>query len=127
MKILDYDDFYYIAQQTDKIFGLIHSWRFLDLEFPERLPTPKALIAEKPFKNDSEIDWLGCFDVSNYMHSQNSYDCRTTWDMRFIYSSDNPLLLFNLLDEYYSDEGLIFKKPQNYIWGFYKNYHSLIA
>lgn len=32
MKILDYDDFYYIAQQTDKIFGLIHSWRFLDLE-----------------------------------------------------------------------------------------------
>lgn len=112
MKILSFDDFFWIAKRTENVFCLIDDWRFLDKEFPNRLPKQKNLIAEKPFEIESNIKWLGCFDISNYMHDIKSYDCSTIWDMRFIYSGDNPLLLFNLLDDYYSDDGLIFSEFQ---------------
>lgn len=112
VKILSFDEFFGIVKKTDKIFTLIDSWRFIDKEFLGRLPQKKCLIAEKPFEIESNIKWVGCFDISNYMHDIKSYDCSTIWDMRFIYSGDNPLLLFNLLDDYYSDDGLIFSEFQ---------------
>lgn len=113
MKTIDLVQLFSIFKQTQKIFTLIDSWRFLKLEFPHRVPfTEEDLIAEKLFQVNSESNWLGCFNISSYMHKIKSYDYYTIGDMRFIYSSDDPLLLFNLLDDYYSNEGLIFSEFQ---------------
>lgn len=46
------------------------------------------------------------------MYNIDDYNCSTIWDMRFIYSSENLLLLFNLMDDYYKDKGLVHSEFQ---------------